>query len=209
MLSTLDWWQEAGVDTLVDDAPRDWFAAPQAPTPAIPAAAVPVVAPSSMPHALADFLTWRNGPDVPEASWGGISLTAAGPADATVMVLVDCPDRDDCDETGGGALLSGASGRLLDRMLAAIGLTRSEVHLASVCAKRPTAGRIQREVEDRLAEIAKHHIQLIAPPGCSCWGMRRAVPSSGWNCRQRVGVCTTLTIRPERRGSLPAFIRAS
>ncbi len=164
VLSTLDWWQEAGVDTLVDDAPRDWFAAPQAPTPSIPAAAVPVIAPSSMPHAFADFLTWRNGPDVPEASWGGISLTAAGPADATVMVLVDCPDRDDCDETGGGALLSGASGRLLDRMLAAIGLTRSEVHLASVCAKRPTAGRIQREVEDRLAEIAKHHIQLIAPP---------------------------------------------
>ena len=30
-------------------------------------------------------------------------------------------------------------------------------------AKRPTAGRIQREVEDRLAEIAKHHIGLVAP----------------------------------------------
>jgi len=48
-------------------------------------------------------------------------------------------------------------------MLGAIGLTRDEVHLAAVCAKRPTAGRIQSEVEDRLAEIAKHHIGLVAP----------------------------------------------
>jgi DNA polymerase len=52
---------------------------------------------------------------------------------------------------------------LLDRMLAAIGLARDAVHVAAVCAKRPTAGRIQIEVEDRLAEIAKHHIGLVAP----------------------------------------------
>jgi DNA polymerase len=117
-----------------------------------------------MPLSLTEFLAWRTGADVPEAGWNGISLAAEGPADATVMVLADCPDRDDGTDNGGaGQLLSGASGRLLDRMLAAIGLTRSEVHVAAVCAKRPTAGRIQREVEDRLAEIAKHHIELVAP----------------------------------------------
>ncbi|MEG3082942.1 uracil-DNA glycosylase [Sphingomonas sp. PB2P12] len=162
--SALDWWHEAGVDTLVDDVPRDWFAAPEplvapATTPVAPAAA-----PSAMPLSLADFLNWRSGAEVPEADWSGVSLAAVGPADATVMVLVDCPDRDDgADNGGAGALLSGASGRLLDKMLAAIGLTRDEVHLAAVCAKRPTAGRIQSEVEARLAEIAKHHIGLVAP----------------------------------------------
>ncbi|HXH14608.1 MAG TPA: uracil-DNA glycosylase [Sphingomonas sp.] len=162
--SALEWWHEAGVDTLVDDVPRDWFAAPEPLV--VPAAApaasplAPVAAPSAMPLSLADFLAWRRSAEVPEADWSGVSLAAIGPADATVMVLVDCPDRDDGDA---GALLSGASGRLLDRMLAAIGLTRDEVHLAAVCAKRPTAGRIQREVEDRLAEIAKHHIGLVAP----------------------------------------------
>lgn len=158
--SALDWWHEAGVDTLVDDVPRDWFAAPEPMVvPAVTHAAA-VVAPSMMPLLLADFLTWRSGAEVPEADWSGVSLAAIGPADATVMVLVDCPDRDDGDA---GALLSGASGRLLDKMLAAIGLTRDEVHLAAVCAKRPTAGRIHSDVEERLAEIAKHHIGLVAP----------------------------------------------
>lgn len=28
--SALDWWQEAGVDVLVEDAPRDWLAEPMA-----------------------------------------------------------------------------------------------------------------------------------------------------------------------------------
>ncbi len=167
-VSVLDWWHDAGVDMLVDDAPRDWFAAPEPLVIAPPApAGVPVapqVAVATMPLSLTEFLTWRTGADVPEAGWNGISLAAEGPADATVMVLADCPDRDDGTDNGGaGQLLSGASGRLLDRMLAAIGLTRSEVHVAAVCAKRPTAGRIQREVEDRLAEIAKHHIELVAP----------------------------------------------
>jgi len=140
--------------------PRDWFAASE---PMVVPAATPaptVVVPSAMPLLLADFLTWRSGAEVPEADWSGVSLAAIGPADATVMVLVDCPDRDDGDA---GALLSGGSGRLLDRMLAAIGLARDAVHVAAVCAKRPTAGRIQSEVEDRLAEIAKHHIGLVAP----------------------------------------------
>jgi uracil-DNA glycosylase family 4 len=162
--SALDWWHDAGVDTLVEDVPRDWFAAPEPVVlPVATPAGAPValaIAPSAMPLSLADFLDWRRGAEVPEADWSGVSLAATGPADATVMVLVDCPDRDDGDA---GALLGGASGRLLDRMLAAIGLTRAEVHLAAVCAKRPTAGRIQREVEDRLAEIAKHHIGLVAP----------------------------------------------
>ena len=167
-VSVLDWWHDAGVDMLVDDAPRDWFAAPEPLVIAQPAPdgvpVAPPVAVATMPLSLTEFLAWRTGADVPEAGWNGISLAAEGPADATVMVLADCPDRDDGTDNGGaGQLLSGASGRLLDRMLAAIGLTRSEVHVAAVCAKRPTAGRIQREVEDRLAEIAKHHIELVAP----------------------------------------------
>ncbi|MEG8021860.1 uracil-DNA glycosylase [Sphingomonas aerolata] len=167
-VSVLDWWHDAGVDMLVDDAPRDWFAAPEplviAPSAPAGVPVAPPVAVATMPLSLTEFLAWRTGADVPEAGWNGISLAAEGPADATVMVLADCPDRDDGTDNGGaGQLLSGASGRLLDRMLAAIGLTRSEVHVAAVCAKRPTAGRIQREVEDRLAEIAKHHIELVAP----------------------------------------------
>lgn len=163
--STLEWWHDAGIDTLVEDDPRDWFAAvvPSAPvsapqrdigagTPAAP------VAGSEIPSVFTDFLNWRTGPLVPEAAWNGPWIAASGPADARVMVLADCPERDDTD-----CLMGGAEGRLFDRMLAAIGLSRDTIHLAAVCAKRPTAGRVAPDAEGRLAEIARHHIDLVAP----------------------------------------------
>ncbi len=163
--SALEWWHDAGVDTLIDDMPRDWFAAPAAAPTATPtalapsvAAPAPVAAPAEMPASFDAFLTWRNGPAVPEASWGGVAFAATGPATAELMVLVDCPERDD-----GETLLSGPAGRLFDRMLAAIGTTRDAVHLASVCAKRPTAGRVHQDVEAQLAAIAQHHVGLVAP----------------------------------------------
>ena len=155
--SALDWWHDAGVDVLVDDAPRDWFAAPaRLPDPSI-AAPVPAAA---MPLSLAEFLAWRCGDAAPEAAWRGGSIIATGPVDATVMVLADCPDRDD---DAAGALMSGQVGRLFDRMLAAVELDRAAVHLAAVCAKRPVAGRMPGEVEARLAAIAQHHVALVAP----------------------------------------------
>lgn len=159
--SVLEWWADAGVDVLVDDAVRDWFAAP-APKAVAPAPGAPASAeqPSALPGSIEAFAAWRIGPDAPEAGWHGVSLAASGPVDARVMVLVDCPEREDGDA---GALLSGAAGRLFDRMLAAIGLTREHVHLAAVCARRPAAGRVPREVEARLGEIARHLVELAAP----------------------------------------------
>ncbi len=168
--SALEWWHDAGVDTLVEDAPRDWFApiepvvAPlahatvQFPGQSIVQPVAPAIASAAMPLVLADFLNWRTGPQVPENSWSGAAIAASGPANAELMVLVDCPERDDAD-----MLMGGPVGRLFDRMLAAIGQSRDTVHLAAVCAKRPTAGRIARDVEDRLGEIAQHHVALVAP----------------------------------------------
>ncbi|MGE7207310.1 uracil-DNA glycosylase [Sphingomonas sp. NPDC019816] len=176
--SVLDWWHDAGVDLLVEDEPRDWMAEPVPPTGFAPPAAplptsampgtarspipVQVPAPSALPETLEAFLEWRLSDAAPEAAWDGVSLTATGPADARLMVLVDCPDRDDGDA---GRILSGAAGRLFDRMLAAIGQSRDTVHLAAVCARRPLAGRTPAGLETRLAEIARHHVGLIRPRG--------------------------------------------
>ncbi|GAL99483.1 uracil-DNA glycosylase [Sphingomonas parapaucimobilis] len=163
--SILDWWHDAGVDLLVEDEPRDWSAPEPVRAPRVmpgqPPAAPPVATSvASLPDTLEAFLAWRLSDAAPEASWDGISLTATGPADAALMVLVDCPDRDDGDA---GQILSGAPGRLFDRMLAAMGLSRETVHIASVCARRPIAGRTPAGLETRLAEIALHHVALIAP----------------------------------------------
>ncbi|MBB4048241.1 MULTISPECIES: uracil-DNA glycosylase [Sphingomonas] len=165
--SILDWWHDAGVDLLVEDEPRDWRAPEPARAPALspqhsPAAA-PITAPVALlPDTLEAFLAWRLSDAAPEATWDGVSLTATGPADAALMVLVDCPDREDGEA---GQILSGAPGRLFDRMLVAMGQSRETVHIASVCARRPIAGRTPAGLEARLAEIALHHVGLIAPRG--------------------------------------------
>ena len=159
--SALAWWAEAGVDVLVDDAARNWLAAPAPRTPdrPPPIAVAPVAAPDALPAGLEAFLAWRAGHAAPEAGWPGGWVAASGPADAALMVLVDCPDRGD----DAGGLLSGAAGRLFDRMLGAIGLSREAVHLATVCAKRPTAGRSPADLHARLAAITAHHVGLVAP----------------------------------------------
>lgn len=153
-ISTLDWWREAGVDVLVDESPRDWLARP-APTAPAPG---PIAASTALPATLDEFLTWRVGEAAPEAGWRGASIAASGPLDAALMVLVDCPDKDDRD-----CLLGGAAGRLFDRMLAAIGLNREVVHLAALCCRRPTAGRMPKEIEAELHRLALHHVGLLAP----------------------------------------------
>jgi len=151
--SALDWWAEAGVDVLVDDAPHGWLLQKVAGSAAAHATEVAV-----LPASLDAFAAWRLGPDAPEAAWGAPLVAHSGPATAGLMVLVDCPERDDRDQ-----LLGGAAGRLFERMLAAVGLTRAEVHLAAVCAARPSGGRTPRAAEARLAEIARHHLSLVAP----------------------------------------------
>lgn len=167
--SALDWWRDAGVDVLVEDAPRDWLAAVEA-TPVashdrrvssdIDGSDAGVRRGGAMPATWDAFLPWRSGPEAPDAGLRGVAVTASGPATAPLMILADCPDRDD---EPAGALLSGAAGRLFDRMLAAIGVTRADVHLAVVCAKRPVAGRMPPELVEQLHDCARHHVGLVAP----------------------------------------------
>lgn len=165
----MEWWRDAGVDVLVGDEPFDWLS----PEPATLVAALaperdlrraPATNPASspagetLPGTLAELMAWRIGPAAPEAGWGVSLVPATGPADADLMILIDCPERDSAD-----SLLGGAAGRLFDRMLAAIGRSRADVHLASLCAARPAAGRMPRDMESRLGDIARHHVALAGP----------------------------------------------
>ncbi|WP_310097021.1 uracil-DNA glycosylase family protein [Sphingomonas sp. BE138] len=163
--SALDWWQDAGVDVVVGDEGFAWLesaaqqlAARQSARPAPSAPADAPTAADTLPEDAAAFAAWRIGAAAPEARWGGGAIAAAGPADAEVMVFVDCPERDDRD-----MLMEGEVGRLFDRMLAAIGRSRADTALASVCVRRPTTGRVPRDIEARLGEIARHHVALAAP----------------------------------------------
>ena len=159
--SALEWWRDAGIDALAEETPRDWFAAPAPPPAAKRIVANQPVAPLvvPLPTTLEGFLAWRTGPDSPEAGWnGGAQLGPQGSPTSELMVLVDTPERDDVER-----LLDGPAGRLFDRMLAAIGHSRDTIYLASLCTVRPLAGRVAPEVEDRLAELARHFVALVAP----------------------------------------------
>lgn len=164
--SSFDWWRNAGLDVFVDEAPRDWLAQPAASPIAqvettrdeLAAPVTPVVA--ALPATLAEFQAWRLTGDGPDALWGQCRIAPSGNANAALMVLIEMPERDD-EETG--VLLSGASGRLFDRMLAAIGRDRETVYLASLAVTRPASGRVPPEAIAELARIARHQIGLVAP----------------------------------------------
>lgn len=160
--SALDWWRDAGVDTLVEDQAFGWLDTARAQAAQVAARAAPAAAPPAAPETLPDdhaaFAAWRIGTAAPEARWGGVAIAATGPAAAELMIFVDCPERDDRD-----LLMEGDVGRLFERMLGAIGRTRADTALASVCVRRPTTGRVPRDVQERLGEIARHHVALAAP----------------------------------------------
>lgn len=156
LASALDWWREAGIDSFVEDEPRDWLARP-APKPAV-AETAPAAA--GLPDTLDAFVAWRLSDSAPEADWLSARVGPSGSPQAPLMVLTDMPEAEDAEA---GALLSGAAGRLFDRMLAAIGLERGSVYLASLAVARPLTGQIAPDDEAKLAALARHHIALVAP----------------------------------------------
>ncbi len=157
-LSVLDWWREAGVDVAIADAPRNWLIEPAAGAPA-PAAPQPVQAP--IPTTLAAFRSWiESESSLPDGSRPGHRLLAEGDPASNLMILIDMPEPQD---GAAGRLLSDETGRLFDRMLAAIGRDRASIYLASLYLTRPVGARIDPAVLRDMAEIARRHIALAAP----------------------------------------------
>jgi uracil-DNA glycosylase len=158
--SALEWWRDAGVDCEIDETPRDWLArAPIVEKPALVADGAPAPV-AALPDTLDAFATWRAGDAAPEARWPGKPMAPLGSVDSGLMIVVDMPDRED---EAAGALLSGAAGRLFDRMLAAIGRDRQSIYLTSVAIKRPPAGRLADDVAQNLEALLRHHLALAKP----------------------------------------------
>jgi uracil-DNA glycosylase family 4 len=163
LASALEWWRDAGVETLAEDEPRDWLALPVAkrePLPGTPDApdAVASAPEFILPDTFEAFIQWRMGDAAPEADWMTPRIAPSGPANASLMILADMPEQGDTD-----TLISGPVGRLFDRMLVAIGESRDSVHLASLAWARPLTGQIPAETEAALIAQALHHVALVAP----------------------------------------------
>ena len=86
---------------------------------------------------------------------------ADGAAGAALMVIGDAPGRDDDLE---GVPFSGHAGQMLNRILAAINLTREQAYLANTLPWRPPGNRPATPLElDLCRPFLDRQIELVAP----------------------------------------------
>lgn len=191
--AALEWMVELGVDAVVTEEPVDAYALPdslQPPKPAVvdapvrqmaarPVAVQPVVAEGPDPVAMARDAAGRatdlgalraalEAFDLCDLRKGAKSTVFAdGNPRARVMIVGEAPGR---DEDQRGLPFVGRAGHLLDRMFAAIGLTRETpdpaqaFYVTNVLPWRPPGNRDPEEAEiAMLAPFLARHVELVDP----------------------------------------------
>jgi DNA polymerase len=195
----LRWWIEAGVDFALDETPHDRFAESAAPPPPPPPPkAVPKPSETASPRARTvpaapalispPDLAARSAAETARAASTLDALRAAlevfdgcalkktatqlvfadGAPDAPLMLVGEAPGA---DEDRIGRPFVGRAGRLLDRMLASIGLDRTGVYIANVVPWRPPGNRTPTPQETAIClPFMMRQIQLVNPRWLVCLG---------------------------------------
>ena len=95
-----------------------------------------------------------------------------GPASAKLMIVADAPGEDDDQQS---APFQGEAGELLDKMLAAIGLSRDEIYITSLVKCFPGAQAKPRENEIKTClPFLFRQIEIICPSVVCTMGMLTA-----------------------------------
>lgn len=191
----LDFHVEAGVDLALDETPHNRFAEPkaepvkQAPAPKA-SPAPPAPAPRTLPRAAASAPDEvaslareqaRHARSLEEleailAGFDGCALKfsaknlafADGNPEGRVMLVGEAPGA---DEDRIGKPFMGRSGQLLDRMLATIGLDRSQVYVANIVPWRPPGNRTPTPQEIAICKpFIARQIELASPEFLLCLG---------------------------------------
>ncbi|WP_149755415.1 uracil-DNA glycosylase [Roseivivax sediminis] len=176
--AALEWQLDMGVTETISDAPVDRFAAAAQPKEAAPSAPAPAPAAGEDPVAEAeraaagarDLGALRAAIDAyPHCDLrrGARSLVFCdGAPSARVMIVGEAPGR---EEDLAGKPFVGRAGRLLDRMLAAIGLARTDtgdagVYITNVLPWRPPQNRDPRADEvAMMLPFLRRHVALADP----------------------------------------------
>jgi DNA polymerase len=165
-----EWWREAGVDAVFLDEPQAWLAPdePESETPTAkpPKPAEPAAPPP--PSIGGDEAGWPRDADAFARWWleepslddGGTfpRIAPRGAAGAELMVLVPMPEAVDREE-----LLSGAEGRLVDNMLAAMGIKADSSYIAAALPRHMPMPDWQGLAERGLGSLLRHHCAVIRP----------------------------------------------
>lgn len=177
--AAIGWWREAGVDLDFADEPATWLADPAGAKPA-PAAARPLAPPPSpaapaappfggdraaWPTTLVEFQAWwLSEPSLDEGPLRS-RVGPRGEAGAPVMVIVPHPEAEDSDN-----LLSGPEGRLLEAMLAAMGIDSTAVYRAAVLPRHTPLVDWAALGGNGAAALLAHHVGLVAPQRIIAFG---------------------------------------
>ena len=189
----LAFYLEAGVDCALSDEPVDRLSEVERPIAARPAPSGDVRPPRAIGPAHAAFVTPLSEPAVaPDAAiatareaartaasletlrdmlerFDGCALKstatrlvfADGNPKARIMFVGEAPGRDEDIE---GLPFVGRSGKLLDRMIASIGLDRTSVYIANVIPWRPPGNRTPTPLETQIClPFIQRQIELVDP----------------------------------------------
>jgi DNA polymerase len=173
---TLRWYIAAGVDEVIGEEPVDRYAQSAKPAARPPVATAGHAAPAtqrqpepaSSAH-LAQAATTLADLKAAMESYEGCSLKktcqqtvfADGDPSARLMIIGEAPGA---DEDRLGLPFVGASGKLLDRMLGAIGLDRTQAYITNVVPWRPPGNRKPEPAEVELClPFITRHIELVDP----------------------------------------------
>src|SRR5215471_10334236 len=191
----LAFYAEAGVDALVGEEPVDRLAAAETPAP-VTRTAREIVPP---PHRESNGPTAMLAPQAPDEAtmaareaaksaktlddlrdilekFEGCALKptatqlvfADGNPTARLMFVGEAPGRDEDIE---GLPFVGRSGKLLDRMMAAIGFDRASAYIANIVPWRPPGNRTPTPQETQIClPFIQRHIELVAPDVLVCLG---------------------------------------
>ena len=192
-LATLQWLIDAGADEAIGETPVDRLAAPAArraepppaekasPGPARAPAPHPVVKPAPGASLASTEAALSSARDLARAAGNLEELKAAldafegcalkqhamnlvfadGNPKARVMVIGEGPGA---EEDRRGLPFVGVSGRLLDRMLAGIGLDRTSAYITNVLFWRPPGNRTPTGTEIAAClPFVERHIELVDP----------------------------------------------
>ena len=191
----LDFYAETGVDALLGESPVDRFASTEPAEPAArsvqpvtPAAdlnsvarAAPAAPPAPDEAVMQARSVAKNAKTLDELRaildrFEGCALKstasqlvfADGNPEARLMLIGEAPGREEDIE---GLPFVGRSGKLLDRMLAAIGLDRTSVYIANIVPWRPPGNRTPTPQESQIClPFILRQIELADPDILVCLG---------------------------------------
>ena len=91
-----------------------------------------------------------------------------GTQDAEILFVGEGPGQ---QEDLSGRPFVGAAGQLLDRMLAAIGMTRDQVYICNIVKCRPPQNRVpEADERDRCMDYLRQQVALVCPKVIVCLG---------------------------------------